>query len=111
VKAIGADALSGNRHLRELVIPDSVAQIGAFAFHNTAVERLHLPSGEFEASAEAFGWMPELREIILCRGCCADVLFHTDEAYLDLVPCIVYTDEAEQEACPCAKHFSSSAFS
>ncbi len=62
---IGPRAFNSCHELRDVIIPESVREIGADSFRSTAIERLSLPEGTEVVLEGAFCYCEKLTEVIL----------------------------------------------
>ncbi len=65
---IGLRAFHNCHELRDVIIPESVREIGAYAFSNTAIEILRLPEGTEVVLAGAFYDCKKLTEVMLPKS-------------------------------------------
>lgn len=56
-------AFSGNQELKEMVIPDSVRVIGDFAFRDTGLEKIKIPSSIARIGVGVFSYCPNLTQL------------------------------------------------
>lgn len=92
VKEIGEDSFAFAAYLKELFIPDSVEVIHIAAFYDAKIERIVL-LGNTNVHIDAISNLPNLQELVLCRGNNLDKTLKDHIHYIVLTDYIRYADD------------------
>lgn len=96
VTKIAASALAGYTTLKSITLPEGLLSIGAFAFDDCGLTRLHLPAsvtfiGDEEGDWDLFGYCPNLQAVTVADGsktysASDSILYNKDRSRLILCP-------------------------
>lgn len=79
-----AGCLENVSEINYIVIPDSVKEIGGFAFEESSIMEIVICGMDTELSAETFNYCPVLKEIWLHPNSKAEKILMEDTEYIDL---------------------------
>jgi len=68
VKSIGANAFAQNTVVSNVVIPDSITNIGTYAFYESGLTNVSIPGGVVNVAYWAFGWCTNLASVTLAAS-------------------------------------------